>query len=191
MAPQRNPVTDAGRQGQDHPEDPEGAQVDAGDGRRYRSDKELSLTADVEEPGAEGDGHGEAGEDQGRRVEQGTPDGERRPERSPQERSVGLHRIVPGRQHDDRPDDEGDEDGYEGEDESPGGVRKHRRNTGSRLSSGSRRSSLTRCPPRFSCPAMRRPSSSSVASGPTSPTILPSVDDDYAVGEGADLLEFE
>ena len=102
---------DAGRQRQDHPEDPEGAEVDAGHRGRYRPDKELSLTADVEEPGPEGDGDGEAGEDQGRRVEQGAPDGERRPEGSPEERSVGLDRIVPGRQHDDRPDGKRDEDG--------------------------------------------------------------------------------
>src|SRR5215207_4573116 len=116
------PRQGAGCEGQDHPEDPEGAQIDADDGCGYRPDPELSLPADIEEPGAEGDGHGEAGEDQGRRVEQCPPDGERRPERSPQERPEGRHRVVPRHQHDDRPDDEGDEDRYEGEDQSPCGV---------------------------------------------------------------------
>ena len=73
-APQE-PRDDAGRQRKDHPEYPEGAQVDAGHRGRYRPDKELSLTADVEEPGPECDGDGKAGEDQGRRVEQGAADG--------------------------------------------------------------------------------------------------------------------
>ena len=113
---------DAGPQDQDDGERTEEAEGHPEPGRGDGADEELSLAPDVEQAGAEGHGHGEAREDQGRRAEKRQADGGRGADRAPHERRVGRQGVVAGRQHDHGPYEEGDEDGEEGEDQSPSGV---------------------------------------------------------------------
>src|SRR5215211_5922009 len=161
----------AGHEGYRYREGAQEAQRDPEPGRRYRPDIKLSLAADVEQPGPEGHGHGEAGEDKGRRVEQGPADACGRPEGSSEERRVDRDGIVSGRHHDHRTDQEREEDGDKGEHQGSACVHEHPAEV---------EASLLRLLAAFlahglvsSRPAIRRPSCSSVASGPTSPTILP------------------
>ena len=122
MAPHKKPVRTQAPRTRTIAERAEKAEGHPEPGRGYGTDVELSLAPDVEQAGAEGHGHGEAREDQGRRAEQRQADGGRGADRAPHERRVGRQGVVAGRQHDHRPYEEGDEDGEQGEDQRPSGV---------------------------------------------------------------------
>src|SRR5919199_3601 len=109
-APQKT-SQNAGKQDQERSQGTEEPQSDPEPRSRYGPDKDLSLATDVEQPRAEGYGHGEAGEDQGRRVQHRPADGERRPDRAHHQGLEGRRWVVAGREHDDGPDNEGKQDG--------------------------------------------------------------------------------
>ena len=122
MAPHKKPVRTQASRTRTIAERTEKAERHPEPGRGYGADVELAFPPDVEQAGAEGHGHGEASEDQGRRAEQRQADGGRGADCAPHERRVGRQGVVAGRQHDHRPYEEGDEDGEKGEDQGPSGV---------------------------------------------------------------------
>ena len=149
IAPHRNPVRQLSASASTIARGPSELQRHAEPRRRDGSDIDLSFAADIEESGAERHGDGEPGEDQGRRVQERTPDGGGRPYGALHERRIRRDGVVASSQHDKRAEDEGDQDGYNREEQRSTSV----------LSSvcprpplsGSRRSSLKRSSPRPAC----------------------------------------
>ena len=86
--------------------EPEGTERDPEPGRGDGPHEDLSLAADVEEPGPEGHGHGEAREDEGRSVQKRAAQRERVADRPFHEGGVGGDGVVARRQDDDGPYDE-------------------------------------------------------------------------------------
>src|SRR5262249_50560366 len=156
--------------------------------------------ADVEEAAAEGERHGEPGEDQRRREEQRLlqVEGCRRPRRArdPREEpvqagavedlAIGVERVVTGRQDDQAADREREQRGDQRRRDAPGALHdrvpcdepdrclgvllRFRLEADGRQGFGHAASSLSPRPP----PVMAMPSSSSDAVGGYSPTICPS-----------------
>jgi hypothetical protein len=86
-------------------------QRDPDPGGHERRHVELPFRADIEQAAAERHQHGEAGEDQRRRVKECVADAIGPGERAAKQQRVGLNRVVADHQHQDAADDEGGQDG--------------------------------------------------------------------------------